>query len=140
MSATLKAEDIFNLADFQTMETTFTMIKNLTTRTEPESLAGVRVVEIGEKSLAFELEKNCGAKGHSIILGLKITCPEKGGPAKVVKFEATTTVSDCVKQDDGTYRYDVELVQFEEKGWQQFLELFNSRQNEINEFLSAVKG
>ena len=140
MSAALKADDVFNLADFQTMETTFTTIKNLTTRTEPDALPSVRLVEIGEKSLAFELEKNCGAKGHSLIIALKITCPVKGGPAKTAKFEATTTVRSFEQQDDGTYRYEVELLQFEEKGWQQFLALFSSRQNEINEFLAAVKG
>ncbi len=141
MSAALKAEDIFNPADFQSMETFFTKIKNLTTNTEPESLQDVHIMEIGDRSLAFDIDKNCGAKGHSLNIILKLVCPTKPGvPAKSVVFEANTTIRATEQLDDGGYRYDIELLQFEEKNWQEFLSLFQSRQNEINEFIAAVKG
>ena len=102
MSAALKAEDIFNPADFQSMETFFTKIKNLTTNTEPESLQDVHIMEIGDRSLAFDIDKNCGAKGHSLNIILKLVCPTKPGvPAKSVVFEANTTIRATEQLDDG---------------------------------------
>lgn len=135
----LDAGDVFEPSAFQSMTSAFTVIKNLTTRTEAEEPGEAAICEVRDQGICFEVGKSIGAKGHSLMLAIMVTAPSKKGPV-TVKFEATASIKSIEITPDGGSRIDVDFVQYEEKGWQKVLSLYSARQEEINQFLSMVKG
>jgi hypothetical protein len=97
----------------------------------------MKLVEVYDRGMTLEIpEKSC-AKNHNLMLDMKIILP-KG--KKEIHFPATVSVIDIESTGEGTDTVVVKLLQYEEKEWQEFLNGYSSRQDEINEFLKAAKG
>ena len=136
-------EDIFNPIQFKSISVTFKKVQNLTTRTCVAKPETVNILEFDAHSLLIEILENCGAKGHSIMIDLEYTVPHGAPGNNTVEthiFSATAQIISKEPCDDGSFRFGLQMVQYEEKSWQTFLDSFQGRQESINEFLKATRG
>lgn len=139
----LDPEEVFSPVQFKSINIRFKKIENLTTRTKVVDLVAVKISEYETKSFVIETPENCGAKGHSLMIEFEFVAPpatfeSKHGSRGTIT--ATATIVGKSQLDDGFFRFDLNLVQFEEKSWQHFLDAFSARQDAINEFLKNTKG
>lgn len=139
------AADVFNTKDFESIRLVV-HFQNVTTRTEVKGGEKTGLLEIGNKMLVIELPaKSCNVK-HNVML--KICQVERGkekDPKKKPKKEkellsVTGKVWDIEELDDESVRVAVECVQYDEKSWNDLLNLFSNRQAEIEKFLAAARG
>ena len=133
----IDACDVFNPADFVSLRLGISL-QNLTTRTTVTNSRKISIIEIGDRSLTFEMPMGSCNIQHSVLFEIsKIDAKTK---KFTPLFKATGKVSDFEKLEDARVRVVVDMIQFDERGWNDFLSIFNNRQEEITQFLAAVKG
>ena len=140
------AADVYNPKDFESIRLTV-HFQNLTTRTEVKDKSKASLVEIGDKTLVFELPaRSCNEK-HNVMVKISRTEKIKDGADKSKKapkeqelLNVTGKVRSLEEVDEETVRIEVECMQFDEKGWNALLALYASRQAEIEKFLAAARG
>ena len=139
MSTAEKIEDdvVFNPEDFQSIRLAV-YFKNLTTRTEVKSQSTTPLVEIGDKTLVFELPaRSCNAKHNALVEIKKIE-------AKTNKETSILSVTGKVKSieelEDSTMKVEFDCIQYDEPSWEKLLSLYSSRQSEITDFLKSIRG
>ncbi len=128
-------EMLMNVSDFNSMKLTFE-ISNSTTGLSFKKDFKVLLIQIFEKGMELEIPENSCRKGHFLMM--KITTVNlQGGD---LKFETTAKVDSCSGIDEGSDAAVVSLVQFDEQVWKKLNSAFNRRQEEIEKFLSSVRG
>ncbi|MBI3543713.1 MAG: hypothetical protein HY075_10615 [Deltaproteobacteria bacterium] len=133
----MDASEVFKAEDFKSVRLSITF-QNLTTRTEVRDRSRVALIEVADRTILLEIPgKSCQAK-HNVLI--KIERPKKKAKAFELLFDATAKVVGIEDTGDGTDKVLVELVQFDLENWRRFLEVFSSRQDDIEKFLLAAKG
>jgi hypothetical protein len=138
MGQEIDAKDVFRLEDFQSIQLSV-QFQNLTTKTEIREPNSISLVEVLERSLVFEMPAtSCNVK-HSVLASIK-----KKLPGRERKFEPllnfTGKVATVEPQDNQLIRVTIDCVQFDEASWNDLLQLFSTRQKEIEGFFAAAKG
>lgn len=132
----INAEDVFNLADFQSIRL-YIEFKNTTTRTETNKVA---LVEINDKKLVLDIPpRNCNERHSALIDIYKYDGNEKNKKNHKV-LSATGKVIKVEEGDEDNVRVTFECFQYDDKSWSAFLNIFNNRQDQINRFFKNVKG
>lgn len=140
------AVDVYNPKDFESIRLTV-HFQNLTTRTEVKDKSKVSLVEIGDRTLVFEVPaRSCNEK-HNVMVNISRAEKVKEGTDKAKKTQkeqellnVTGKVRSLDAVDEETVRIEVECLQFDEKGWNALLALYANRQAEIEKFLTATRG
>ena len=126
---------LIRASDFETAEL-IVSLENPSTSTALNDPSLIRVSELQEKAIVFEIPGKKFAKGHSILLnltckGLKDTPP--------IHLKSTGKIVSCEPMPDGTDQIVVSLVQYNEKYWDDIKEAFSRRQDEILKFFQTIK-
>lgn len=133
----IDAADVFKASDFSSLKL-HVALSNNTTHTEVKDKSKLSLLEIGEKSLVLEVPLNsCNVK-HMLLI--EISQPEKGSKKNKPLLVATGKVLEREDLNDGMARITVDCVQFDEKSWKDLINIYSSRQKDIEEFFKAVKG
>lgn len=115
--------------------------KNHTTGVTIPIKPQILLIEIGEQSFVLEIPKRSCAQNHLLTLKIEVESPNT---KKQFAFDCTAKVTELMSSksssNETTDEAHCELVQFEEKTWLDFRAIFSTRQDEITEFLSGVKG
>lgn len=132
-----------NPADFHSMKLKVSF-QNTSTRTKAISPDLCSLIEIGDKHLLLELPYASCNSNHNVFL--EIFLEEAGSKprslltvtGKVVYLEeVVSTIDEVITK---TLRVNIHCVQFEEKSWQDLVQLYSRRQDAITNFLKAAKG
>ncbi|MEW6055876.1 MAG: hypothetical protein AB1540_04605 [Bdellovibrionota bacterium] len=133
----VEAEDVFDPKQFQSIRLEIEF-KDLTTGTEVRDHGRISLQEISEKTLVLEVpEKSCNAR-HNVMI--KIKQPDKKQKKGAEFFSVTGKVIQLEEAGEASLRVTVEILQFDDKSWNDFQNLFLNRQTEIENFLKAAKG
>jgi hypothetical protein len=144
----IDASDVFNPRDFESISLKV-YFSNLTTRTEVKNTNKTSLVELGDKSLVLELpERSCNEKHNVMVKIVRIEKqkePSKKDSGKKNKNERevlsiTGKVRSLEDVGQQALRVEIDCLQYDEKGWQEIVSLFEARQAEIENFLTAVRG
>ncbi len=132
----IEAGDVFNPKDFQSVKLRISF-ENLTTKWKPPIDENLGILEIGDKQLVFELPLKSCSNGHSGFIKIESYNYETKKFQEL--FTSTGKIVDAESTDD-TIRVTFDLVQFDEKSWNDFTTTFAKRQEEIMRFFQMVKG
>ncbi|MBI3544459.1 MAG: hypothetical protein HY075_14400 [Deltaproteobacteria bacterium] len=141
----IKADEVFNANDFESIRLHI-YFSNTTTRTEIRDPKKNELVEIGDKWLVFELPSKCCAKQHSVLIEITRSSKKsergpKDKPDKEIDLLSVTGKVHHVQDlGEDRWRVTIECVQFDETEWTSLLNMYSSRQAEIEQFFAAVKG
>jgi hypothetical protein len=136
-------ELIIHSADFHSMKMLISF-RNTSTGSEKLGPAQCTLVEWGNRALVLELPPSSCSSNHNVVLDISVA--ENGKAArellsatgKIVQWEKVGSQS---KQGEKTaLRVTVSCVQFDEKSWQELIQLYSSRQESITCFLKAARG
>lgn len=133
----INAEDVFNPKDFQSISLQITM-KNLTTQTEIKDPGVISLVELGDKKITVEFPaKSCNIK-HNVFLDIK----KKDSQTEYYDDLCSLTgkVVEAEAMEPSELRAVIDVIQVDELSWKKLQEIFTSRQEQITEFLRAVRG
>ena len=147
----MDAAEVFQAADFKSVRLVVTF-QNLTTRTEIRERERIALIEVGERTILLENPGKSCSPGHSVLI--KIERPVKKKPNTSQKsdpkrkaasdfellFDATGKVVSVEDTGDKVDKVLIDLVQFDVENWRRFMEVFSSRQDDIEKFFSAAKG
>lgn len=129
-------EDLFAPEQFDTFEVKL-KIQNITSRTQVPESGLVQLTEIEDHHLALQLPPRSCALGHSLLIDLQVVHPK---PIHCFQFSCTCAVILRESAGPDADRVRVQLVQIDDGSWKRLLELYASRQGEINSFLQAARG
>lgn len=133
----IDAKNIFNPNDFKSI-TLEVFMKNLTTHTETNDPSLISLVEIGERTLIFEFPaRSCNVK-HSLFLEIRKLEPGEVKSSEICSL--TGKVIEAETMSESEMRVVVEAVQVDEESWNRLEKLYSSRQEQITQFLLAVRG
>lgn len=133
----IKAEDVFNPKDFQSITLEITM-KNLTTQTEIKKPGLISLVELDEKKVTLQFPaKSCNVK-HNIFVDIRKKDSDSAHCKDLCSF--TGKVLEAESVGDNALRTVVDVIQVDEQSWQNLLNLFAARQEQISQFLKSVRG
>lgn len=127
---------LLNVADFESIQIEFD-VTNTTTGTLFRKNVSIRVAQIGERGMHLEVPRRSCAMGHSLAIKLHIRNIPR---ADDLEFEATAKVETLETFEQGGDSIGLQILQCDERQWQRFLEIFSSRQKEIEEFFAAARG
>jgi hypothetical protein len=108
-------------------------VRNTTTGAETRKDFAIRLIEVGEKSIVLELPRKSCAMGHGMSIEVDVYEPN-------LHLSTTARVVAVETFDSGGDGVTLNLMQYDDKTWQEFLKIFSARQREIEAFFSAVKG
>lgn len=139
----LENNNLFPLSsdDFKSIEMKTTFV-NTTSRTSPPkgSEHDPVVVQLSDRSFALEVPAKTCAGGHNLMITIELKNVNREDFSKKVRFVCTAKVVSMLPLPKDRERIIVNLMQFDEKSWNDFREVFEARQKEINQFLEACKG
>ncbi len=128
---------IFNPEDFRSVRLTV-HFKNLTTRTESKSVSTTPLVEIGNKTLVFELPaRSCNEK-HSALVEIKKV--DHDMQKEISVLSVTGKVKEIEELGEGSMKVTLDCIQYDEPSWDALLNLYSKRQDEITNFLKSIRG
>ncbi len=129
--------DLINPMDFVSMRQKI-RFQNVSTRTEIKESDSASILEIGTKSLVLELPPYSCHLNHNVMIEVYLN----GTTDKLAEpmLRATGKIISHERQEDGTLRVTMDLIQFDDVSWQKFLGLYSNRQDEIERFFKMVKG
>src|SRR3989338_7380544 len=140
-------DDLINVNDFQSMElkismlntTSQTDVKDDTKKIELAKLDGsytpsIKLVEFLDKGMQLEVPARACSKGHILLLNFKVL-----NSSKNIEFSASVRVLEIKPLINGNESIVVNLLKYDQTAWNNLQQLFNNRQEEINDFLKAVK-
>lgn len=112
-----------------------TKIRNLATNMDLPLPLGkpAEVVDCGDKSLSFVTTK-IAAQGQVISLTGVVQNAEASE-----KFEATGTIAAMVEQQDGLFRFEVQLSQYNKSQWKHLLQLLQNNQNRADAIFASIR-
>lgn len=138
------ASEVFDPKDFESIRL-IVHFQNVTTRMEVKETDKASLVEIGEKMLVLELPaKSCNVK-HSVMVQIcqvdKNAKPDKKNKRKERELLSVTgKVFDLEEVDEEFSRVTIECLQFDEKSWNELLNMYANRQAQIEKFFAAARG
>ena len=124
------------ISDFNSIQC-FIKLQNLTTRTTVKELPKSIIAEFGERELVVEIPARSCAQGHNLMGDIEIV---PVGPERKWQFVFTATVKMIEGHGNPVERVTLSLVQFPEAEWERLQKVFNSRQDEIEDFLKSARG
>jgi hypothetical protein len=122
--------DLFNPADFESLELEI-HFRNLMTNFDVEEVDKIAVIEVGSNTLTISLPQGSCAEGHHVMIEILHTGEQL--------LKATAKVRNLSPTDDGCQAALLELLQFDNKSWADFLKIFSKRQEEISTFFMMGK-
>jgi hypothetical protein len=125
----------FDPSQFASIETEVTA-QNATTGIPIRCDSANALCEVEERSIALEVQNKSCATGHNLLVEITMKVPK--GPA--LKFVTTTRVTQIEHLDETLDKVYLTLVQFQEEAWQKVLEVFQKRQESIENYLVSAKG
>ncbi|MBI3558358.1 MAG: hypothetical protein HY074_18985 [Deltaproteobacteria bacterium] len=147
----MDAAEVFQAADFKSVRFVVTF-QNVTTRTEIREKEKISLIEIAERSILLEIPgKSCSPR-HSVLIRIErptkrklkaavnADTKRKATPDYELLFDATGKVVSVEDTGDSVDKVLIDLVQFDIENWRRFMEVFSSRQDDIEKFFSAAKG
>lgn len=143
-----KEELVLDPADFRSIEIHLELY-NSTTNTEikagkrfyggksvADPDAKIELVEFTDDGLVIDAPKRACASGHVLMIRIRT----KGSKAEDdMDFEVRGTVTAVATEDESRDIITLRLSDFEEYDWYAFQRVFSKRQEQILEFLEAVK-
>jgi hypothetical protein len=129
-------QELVRVSDFESLNFKF-HIENTTTKTTVKSSDDIEMVEMLPQSLVLQIPQRSCAKGHHLMLKLKLYVPGKTRvhftfTAKVEKLEAVP--------ESGMDKVSIAFIQYEEAEWKAICQIFEDRQNEIFNFFQGARG
>lgn len=121
--------------DFQSIDFELS-IQNVTARTHFPKERVIKAIEFHEDGLVLDVPAKTCAKGHQLAISITVT----GARYKIPPLLATGHVVELVALSKDSCSAKIKLDQFERSIWEDLLELYKNRQNEIDDFLSSAKG
>ena len=129
-------DELFNSADFESIHLRIA-VKNLTTAGDPKKLDEKHLTEVKELGLVLALPANCFiADNHA-----EIEIATRNSKDQIIKIvlHATAKAAAVHIEDDLSQRVEFKLMQIEPDEWKAFLDIFQLRQNSIEEFFRSQK-
>lgn len=126
---------LFGSQHFETLETTIEFT-NATTKMPVKNNPKPEITEFIDQGLLVEMAQKSCSEGHTLIMNLEIKIPKK---VDKVVFTGTAKVIG-VEHEKDTDRIALEFVQYDEVLWEKVMATFNSRQDEIENFLKSARG
>lgn len=137
MSQTSKDASLFNPDDFQSIDLRV-YLQNLATNDIVRDDGKISILEFGDRTLTLSLPRSMCESGQHFIMN--VYRPVKSGSENLALFfSSTVKVEVLTEHEEGMASAKLRLLQFDKKGWDNLLELFNSRQEEIMKFLEMGK-
>jgi hypothetical protein len=141
-------DDFIRVEDFNSIRLHL-QFKNITTKTElrdgvrfyagEKQEAGdsqeIALVEFLDGGLVVEVPPRSGAEGHQI----SITVLTEGVDPEI-KFVGSGAVEDIAPVESGRERFAILFTEKDDGAWNAILSIYARRQQEIMDFLAAVKG
>lgn len=128
---------IFNPEDFHSVKLAV-YFKNLTTRTEVKSASTTPLVEIGQKTLVFELPSKSCNTNHSALVEIKKI--DHASQKEISVLSVTGKVKEIEELGEGSMKVIMDCIQYDETSWEALLSLYAKRQDEITNFLKSIRG
>jgi hypothetical protein len=126
--------DFIDAEDFRSLELSVKLENSTShTRLKPGEIA--RVLEILEEGLVLAVPRRTCAQGHSLAIEIEVRAPGK----EPWTFAAALKAEECETVGDED-RVLAKLANFSQQEWARFNAAFASRQDEIEDFLAAVRG
>jgi hypothetical protein len=140
-------ENLFNLDDFSSVEI-IVQVRNRTSQTAvqggkrlfgkdqgapSEKVAQVRLMEFDEKSLSLDAPEKTASRGHLLLVSVEV----KGIPS-AFEFSLLAKVQETYPLEDQRMRLDLVIHESEHRGYEIFLDLFQDRQKEIENFIKSM--
>ncbi len=97
--------------------------------------AQIYLVEFREDGMVIEVPARSGAVGHQ--LNMKIWTE---GPAPHLEISFVVTVDAVERMSPSRDQFEVTFNEYDSRAWKALQQIFENRQNEINDFLRAAKG
>jgi hypothetical protein len=120
------------------------LLNNATSQTEVGDSSKIRLVEFIDKGLSLLVPKNVCAQGH--LVALTIIPNKKNIIVKKIRPDAfpdsirlSGKVTSLEPASESSCVIGVEFDQKTEEPWNRFIELFASKQTEINRLVKAIK-
>ena len=147
----MDAAEVFQAADFKSVRLVVTF-QNLTTRTEIKDREKIALIEVADRTILLENPGKSCSPGHSVLIKIerpikrKLKAPlnsdakRKPMPEFELLFDATGKVVSVEDTGDAVDKVLIDLIQFDVENWRRFMEVFSSRQDDIEKFFSAAKG
>ncbi len=95
----------------------------------------IDLVEFREDGMVIEVPARSGAVGHQ--LNMKIWTE---GPAPNLEISFIVTVNAVERMSPSRDQFEVTFNEYDSRAWKALQQIFENRQNEINDFLKAAKG
>ncbi len=127
---------LFDLNSFKSLKTQVSAKNETSGMTFQSPRYSLDLLEFDENSVTLSLPKNSCAEGQNLSFELILERPGES----MIRFDSTGKVLEVERSGDGSLRVKVELVQYDERAWREFLKTYENKQKQINEFIQAAKG
>ncbi len=126
--------DLLDAKDFRSIVLHMTG-RNNTSGIDIKKVPKIEIFEINDNSIVLGLPERSCANGHYLLINFMLEKDDNQ-----IQFSATLMVKIIEKCENDSERVTAQLMQCDLTIWKQFVKIFQSRQNEIANFLKSVKG
>jgi hypothetical protein len=95
----------------------------------------ITLIELLDQGMILEVPGQSCAQGHNLLITV-----ESLNTKPPITFQTSAKVMKMEKVSDDRDTIEINLIQFDDTGWQALKGLYGNRQNEIEEFFKAAKG
>jgi len=137
-SMSIDASEVFNPKDFESVRLSISFT-NLTTKTELKNADNILLIDIlsDPRQLGFEMPaRQCNIK-HNVLFEINKLDQKTGKTSPLVAI--TGRIIEVEELDADCMKVTVDCVQVDEKSWDDLVNLFAKRQEDINNFLASAR-